>query len=157
MTMMLNLIGAQFLVSHAPPLSNITLVLTLLTALAFTVGWQLARRKHFTAHRWVQTITAVVNAAIVLIVMVNSYLVHILPGIPSKLLQGDYAVTTIHALVGAIGLVLGLFVVLRANRLLPQRLWFSNYKLFMRTSYALYMLATLFGVVVYIEVYILGI
>jgi uncharacterized membrane protein YozB (DUF420 family) len=48
-------------------------------------------------------------------------------------------------------------VVLRANKLVPKRLRFKNYKRFMRTSYALYMLATLLGVVVYLEVYVLGI
>ncbi len=154
---MLNNVVNLFLVDYAPSLSNITLVLILLTAISFTVGWQLARHKKYVAHRWTQTVTAAVNAVVVLVVMVNSYVVHILPGIPSKLLQGDYAVTTVHALVGMVGLLLGIFVVLRANRLLPKRLWFSDYKRFMRTSYALYMLATLLGVIVYVEVYILRI
>jgi uncharacterized membrane protein YozB (DUF420 family) len=56
--------------------------------------------------------------------------------------------------VGAIGLVLGLFVVLRGNELVPKSLRFANYKLFMRASYALYMLATLVGVIVYVIVYV---
>ena len=50
--------------------------------------------------------------------------------------------------------MLGLFVVLRANELVPQALRFTNYKLFMRTSYALYMLATLMGVIVYVIAYV---
>ena len=89
--------------------------------------------------------------------MVRSYVVHILPGIPAKLLQGDYAVTTIHAIVGVLSLLLGIFVVLRGNNLVPKSLRFKRYKLFMRTAYILYMLATLLGVLVYVEVYILGI
>ncbi len=154
---MMDLIGITSFVSHAPPLANITLTLTLITAVSFTIGWQLARHKKFEAHRWVQTITVIVNAGVVLIVMVNSFLTHILPGIPSRLLQGDYAVTTLHALIGTVGLLLGIFVVLRGNGLVPKALQFKNYKLFMRTSYILYMLATLLGVIVYIEVYVLGI
>ncbi len=154
---MMDLIGITSFVSHAPPLANITLTLTLITAVSFTIGWQLARHKKFEAHRWVQTITVIVNAGVVLIVMVNSFLTHILPGIPSRLLQGDYAVTTLHALIGTVGLLLGIFVVLRGNGLVPKALQFNNYKLFMRTSYILYMLATLLGVIVYIEVYVLGI
>jgi hypothetical protein len=59
--------------------------------------------------------------------------------------------------VGAIGLVLGTFVVLRGNELVPKALRFSNYKLFMRTSYVLYMLATLLGVIVYVLAFVLGI
>src|SRR5450759_211895 len=109
-----------FLGTHAPFISDLTLILILLTAILFTIGWQLARHKHFEAHRWVQTTTACLNAVVVLVVMIRSFVVHILPGIPGKLLQGDYAVTTVHALVGATGLLLGIFVVLRANGLVPR-------------------------------------
>jgi uncharacterized membrane protein YozB (DUF420 family) len=151
----LNLPG--FLGTHATFISDLTLILILLTAVSFTIGWQLARRKHYEAHRWVQTVTVCINAIIVLSAMIRSYVVHILPGIPGKLLQGDYAITTVHAIVGLAGLLLGIFVVLRANKLVPKILRFKNYKLFMRTAYALYMLATLLGVIVYLEVYIFGI
>jgi uncharacterized membrane protein YozB (DUF420 family) len=146
-----------FLGTHAPFISDLTLILILLTAILFTIGWQLARRKHFEAHRWVQTSSASLNAVVVLVVMIRSFVVHILPGIPGKLLQGDYAVTTVHALVGATGPLLGIFVVLSANGLVPNSLRFNKYKPFMRTAYALYMTATLLGVIVYTFIYILGI
>ena len=146
-----------FLRTHATILSDLTLVLILVTAILFTIGWQLARHKHYESHRWVQTFAAGLNAIVVLGVMINSFLTHILPGIPGKLQQGDYAVSTVHAAVGAIGLLLGIFVVLRGNELVPNALRFKNYKLFMRTAYVLYMLATFLGVIVYTEVYILGI
>jgi hypothetical protein len=44
-----------------------------------------------------------------------------------------------------------LFVVLRANGLMPKPLRFSNYKGAMRVSYTLYILATLIGVFVYLS------
>lgn len=146
-----------FLGTRAAFYSDLTLVLILLTAIMFTIGWQLARHKHYTAHRWVQTVTASLNALVVLIVMVTSFVIHILPGIPAKLLEGSYGVTTVHAFVGLCGLLLGIFVVLRANKLVPQGLRFKKYKPFMRTSYALYMLATFIGVIVYIEAFVIGI
>jgi uncharacterized membrane protein YozB (DUF420 family) len=151
----LNLPG--FLGTHASNLSDLTLVLILFTAVLFTIGWQLARHKQYGIHRWVQTTAASINAVVVLGVMIRSFITHILPGIPGRLLQGDYAVTTLHAIVGAIGLLLGVFVVLRANGLVPKALRFKNYKLFMRMSYGLYMLATFLGVIVYIEAFVLGI
>ena len=155
---MINFInGPGFLGTHAPFISDLTLILILITAILFTIGWQLARHKHFEAHRWVQTSSATLNAVVVLVVMIRSFVLHILPGIPAKLLQGDYAVTTIHALVGATGLLLGIFVVLRGNGLVPQALRFKKYKPFMRTAYALYMAATLLGVIVYTEAFIIGI
>jgi uncharacterized membrane protein YozB (DUF420 family) len=146
-----------FLGTHAALLSDLTLILILLTAISFSVGFYLARRRRFAAHRWVQTITVCLNALIVLSVMVTSFAIHILPGIPAKLLQGDYGVTTVHAFVGLLGLLLGIFVMLRGNELVPRRLRFRKFKPFMRTAYTLYMLATAIGVLVYVEVYIVGI
>jgi uncharacterized membrane protein YozB (DUF420 family) len=146
-----------FLGTKAPVISDLTLILILITAILFTIGWQLAVRKKYKAHRWVQTITACINALIVLSVMIRSFVVNILPGIPGKLLQGDYGVTTIHAFIGMSGLLLGFFVVLRGNGLVPKSLRFKKYKPFMRTAYALYMFSTLLGVIVYIEAFVLGI
>jgi len=149
--------GPGFLGTTATFHSDAALILILVTALLFTIGWQLAIRKRYEVHRWVQTSAVILNTLVVLFVMISSFLTHILPGIPGKLNQGDYAVTTVHALVGLVGLVLGVFIVLRGNQLVPKALRFSNYKPFMRTAYALYMLATLLGVVVYILVYVYGI
>ena len=72
------------------------------------------------------------------------------PTNPAGLPLSAIAVTRIHAAVGAAALILGLFVTLRANGLMPRPLRFNNYKAFMRVSYALYMLASLIGLFVYI-------
>jgi uncharacterized membrane protein YozB (DUF420 family) len=145
-----------FLGSKAPVRSDITLILIIFTAILFTIGRQLAVHRRYEAHRWVQTSAVILNAIVVLLAMINVFIVYILPGIPGKLLQGSYGATTIHGLVGAIGLILGVFIILRANNLVPASWRFKNYKLFMRTSYWLYMFATLLGVVVYIMAYIIG-
>ena len=149
--------GPGFLGTNATFRPDVTLVLILVTAVLFTIGWQLAVRKRYAAHSRVQTVTAALNAVVVLSTMITSFWVFILPGIPGKLLEGSYGVTTVHAVVGMIGLVLGVFVVLVGNELVPKGLRFTNYKLFMRTSYALYMASTLIGVVVYVVVYVFGI
>jgi uncharacterized membrane protein YozB (DUF420 family) len=146
-----------FLGTKATLRSDITLVLILITAVLFNVGFILARRKQFEAHRWVQTASVTLNTLVVLISMVTSYIIYILPGIPANLGQGDYAVTTVHGIVGAIALLLGVFVALRGNELVPKSLRFKNYKLFMRWAYTLYMLATLGGVGIYIIVFVYGI
>jgi uncharacterized membrane protein YozB (DUF420 family) len=149
--------GPGFLGTNAPFISDLSLILILLTAISFTVGWQLARCKKFEVHRWVQTVNVIINTIVALSNMVNSFLTHILPGVPSKLLEGDYAVTTAHAIIATIAVLFGIFVVLRGNKLVPKSLRFKNYKPFMRTAYALYMLATLLGVIVYVLVFIFGI
>ena len=149
--------GHGFLGTNAPFHADVALILILASAVLFTIGWRLAVRKRFEAHRWVQTSAVILSSIVVLFMMINSFLIHILPGIPRKLGQGDYALTTLHALVGSVAMLLGIFIVLRANKLVPKALRFRNYKVFMRTSYALYMSATVLGVIVYITVYILGI
>ena len=146
-----------FLGTRATLRSDLTLLLIVFTAILFNIGFILARRKHFDAHRWVQTGAVILNSLVVLISMVTSYIIYILPGIPSKLAQGDYAVTTIHGIIGAFAFIFGIFVMLRGNELVPQRLKFQNYIPFMRWAYGLYMLATLGGIAVYIIVFVFGI
>lgn len=146
-----------FLGTKATLRSDLTLVLIIISAILFNIGFILARRKHFELHRWVQTTSVILNTLVVLISMVTSYIIYILPGIPAKLNQGDYAVTTMHSMVGAIALLYGVFVALRGNKLVPKSIRFNNYKLFMRWAYALYMLATLGGVGIYIIVFVFGI
>ncbi len=134
---------------------DLALVLILLSSTMFTIGWQLAVHKHYNIHRWVQTSAAVINSCAVLAIMVGSFWGFVLPDLPAKIRQPVTAVTTFHAIIGAITFLLGVFVVLRANKLVPHALRFKNYKLFMRTSYSLYMLTTLIGIGVYVVTYML--
>ena len=136
--------------------ANLSLVVMLVAAVVFTIGWRLAVKKQYGRHRWVMTVAVCLNASLVLGWMVRYFVLYVVPEIPARLGQATYAVTTVHAAVGAIGLCLGVFVALRGNGLVPKALRFNDYKLFMRTSYALYMLGTLLGVVVYILVYVPG-
>lgn len=142
-----------FLGTQASMLVDIELAMLILAALLFTIVWRLAVGKHYRAHRWIQTAAATLNALVVLGSMISSYLNYVLPGLPAKLNQAYFAVPTVHAIVGLTAFVLGVFMVLRGNGLVPKALQFSNCKAFMRTSHALYMLATAIGVVVYLVWY----
>lgn len=149
--------GQGFLGTNAPFISDVSLLLMLLTAVLFTVGWRLAVHRLYDLHRWVQTFTVVLNTIVVAMVMVTSFILFILPGIPSKLGEGSYGITTIHALVGLASVILGVYLVLGGNGLLPHRLRYTNYKRWMRISYLLYMLSTLLGVMIYFIVFVYGI
>ena len=149
--------GAGLLGVATPLGANASLAVMLVAAVLLTIGWRLAVRKQYGAHRWVQTVAVCLNASLVLAWMVRYFVLYIVPEIPARLGETSYAIPTVHAVVGASGLVLGVFVALRGNELVPKGLRFTNYKLFMRTSYALYMLATLLGVIVYIRIYVPGV
>lgn len=146
-----------FLGTKATLRSDLTLVLIILTAVLFNIGFILARRGQFTIHHWVQTSAVILNSLVVLISMVTSYIIHILPGIPGKLGQGDYALTTAHGIIGAIAFLMGVFILLGTQKHVPEGLRITNYKVVMRWGYGLYMLATAFGILLYYIVFVKGI
>jgi uncharacterized membrane protein YozB (DUF420 family) len=142
-----------FLGTHATFRSDATLVLILVSILLLTAGWQLRVHKHPGMHCPLQAVAVIINTAVVAGVMIRSYFVNILPGVPGKLLHGITGIATLHGVIGAFSVMLGVFVVLRAYRLVPQSLRFTNYKFFMRVSYLLYLTSALLGVYVYLILY----
>jgi len=138
-----------FLGTSANFAADMTLILSLLVAASLTFGFVLARRRDYRTHRVVQSVAVLTNAILVLWLMVLPFRDFVAPGVPDRLGERFFAVTTLHAAAGAAALVLGLYVVLRANGLMPKPLRFQNYQRVMRASYALYILATLIGIVVY--------
>jgi uncharacterized membrane protein YozB (DUF420 family) len=129
--------------------TDATLVLMVLIGIAFTVGAAMARLKKYEAHRWIQTAATALSTILVIWLMILPYRDFVLPGVPDRLGERFYGLTTLHAVVGALAMPFGVFVVLRGNRLVPKALRFTNYKLFMRTAYALYMVTIALGIMVY--------
>lgn len=142
-----------FLGTKAHFLSDLTLVLIILSAILLTLGVRLAVQKRYETHRWIQTVAVIINAMVIIGVMIGSFRGYYLPEIPGRIAEPSIAVTTLHAMIGVFGFLFGTFVMLRGNNLVPKFLKFSNYKLFMRISYAIYMLASISGVFVYLVEY----
>ena len=138
-----------FLGTSANFAADMTLVVSLAVAGLFTIGLALARGRHYGLHRWIQTTAAALNALLVGWMMLLPFRDFVLPGLPSRLGERFYAFTALHGMIGLSALIFGVFVALRGNELVPSAWKFRNYKGFMRASYALYMLATLLGVLVY--------
>lgn len=138
-----------FLGTAANFAADMTLLLSIVVALALTAGVVMALRRRYETHRWIQTSAVALNVILVLWFMILPYRDFILPGIPEQLDERFYWATTLHAVVDFFAFTLGTFVVLRANGLMIEPLRFRNYKLFMRTSYTLYMITTLLGIWVY--------
>ncbi len=139
-----------FLGTNANFAADMTLLLSVLVAVLFTIGFALARRGKYDTHKWVQTSGAVVNVILVLWLMLLPYRDFVVrdSGGPRPLVF--YTVTTIHAVVGFFAFVFGNFVVLRGHNLVPKPLRFKRYKPYMRAAYVLYVSTTLLGVWVYV-------
>jgi len=142
-----------FLGTNASLAADISLLVGIVVALLLTLGVIMAVRRRYTTHRWIQTTAVALNIIQVLAIMAGSFRRSAEPGIPERLGQPYYLVATVHAAIGSLALLFGAFVALRGNELVPRILKFNNYKLWMRSAYGLYMLATLLGVGVYFTWY----
>lgn len=139
-----------FLNTGANMATDTGLLVMLLVAALFTLGFYLARRGRYEAHKWVQTTGGALALLLVLWLMVLPYRDFVLPELPQRLDEAFHGITTLHALVGLVALPFGTFVILRGHNLVPQWLRFNDYKKFMRWAYALYMVTIGLGFVVYI-------
>lgn len=134
--------------------ADLSLVLILFSSVLLTIGWRLVLQKRYEIHRWVQTGAVIINAAVVIFVMLGSYWGYVLPEVPENIGQPAVWTAVIHGIIGMVGFLLGIFIVLRANNLVPKSLRFKNYKGYMRVAYGIYMLSALIGLVVYLTTYV---
>ena len=145
--------GAGFLGTNGSVGADLALVVMLVAFVLLTTGVVLARTGRYGAHRWVQTTAVILNAIPVVAWMIRSYWLYVRPDLPGNLSKSIDALTTVHAVAGLIGVVLGLFVVIRANQLMARGESVARYKGWMRAAYVVYLLATVLGVWVYIKLY----
>jgi uncharacterized membrane protein YozB (DUF420 family) len=145
--------GSGFLGTKGSIGADLSLVVMVAAVVVLTVGVVLANAKRYGAHRWVQTAAVCLNAVPVVVWMIRSFRIYILPGLPGNLGMGIDALTTVHAVVGLIGVVIGVFVVIRANQLEAQGQSLSRYKTPMAVAYFVYLLGTALGVWVYFALY----
>ena len=134
--------------------ADLSLVLILFSSLLFTIGWRLVLNKRYEIHRWIQTAAVVINAAVVIFVMLGSYWGYVLPEVAENLGHPAVWVAVIHGIIGLVGFLLGIFIVLRANNLVPKALRFQNYSGYMRVAYGIYMFSALIGLAVYLTTYV---
>lgn len=139
-----------FFGTNANFFADVTLVAMLVTATLFSVGFYLARKDNLGAHKWVQTLGALINLILVLWMMILPYRDFIIQDQGGPREGFFYSVTMLHALIGLSATIFGIYVVLRGHKLMPKFLRFNNYVPFMRVAYSLYIAATLLGVAVYL-------
>lgn len=146
-----------FLGTNGNFLADLGLTLMILVGILWTVGAYLARKGRYGEHMWVQTAGVIVNWILVLWLMIGPFIGEVIieygdPAYP----PGFYWVPMVHATIGFIAFVFGTFVTLRGHGLVPKKLRFKNYKPFMRAAYALYMLAILAGITVYLMWFVIS-
>lgn len=126
-------------------------------AVALTAGMVLARRKRFRAHAWTQSAMLLLNLVAIGGVMWPSFRRQVMPRVPGAWNDPSQVVPLVHATVGSVAELLGLYVILVAGtRMVPRSLRFRNYKAWMRTTLALWWMVVALGVGVYGLWYVQG-
>jgi uncharacterized membrane protein YozB (DUF420 family) len=145
-----------FLGTAAPRAADLILLTELTMGVALVIGALFARRRWYRAHGWCQSLVVLLNLAVIASYMVPSFGRQVAPAIPADLGDPAYVLAVAHGAAGLIAEVLALYVLLVAGTdLLPRRLRFTRYRLWMRTVIALWWLALLLGVATYLRWYVL--
>jgi uncharacterized membrane protein YozB (DUF420 family) len=147
------LAASGFITSHSSLGADLSLVVSVAAIVMLTTGVVLARRHRYDAHRWVQTAAVILNAVLVATWMVQSLVRFILPGLPGSLSEKGHTLAAVHAAAGAVGVALGVFVVIAAGRLTTRGQSVARYKTTMRVAYLIYLAAFALGVALYVVTY----
>jgi uncharacterized membrane protein YozB (DUF420 family) len=139
-----------FVQPGAPFTANFNLVAHIVMGLILIGGMFLARSKHYTIHKYVQSSVVLLNLPLIALIMVPSFRAQVEPGIPSQLGMPYFAVATVHAVIGILAQLLGLYIIAAAGtNLLPNRMRFTNYKRWMRTTLILWWAVVFLGIGTY--------
>jgi uncharacterized membrane protein YozB (DUF420 family) len=144
-----------FLETAAPPGANVVLVLEIAMGIGLLVGARLARKRRFRQHAWCQSIIVLLNLAVVVVMMIPSFRVHVLPRVPAKLGKAYYALATTHGALGTVTELAGLYILLSAGTsVLPKQLRITKYKVWMRSVLVLWWVVLLLGIATYTRWYV---
>src|SRR5260370_9990828 len=101
-----------FLETAAPLGANVVLVLEIAMGVGLLLGARLARKGRFRQHAWCQSTIVLLNLAVVVVMMIPSFRVHVLPRVPANLGKAYYALATIHGSFGTLMELGGLYAML---------------------------------------------
>src|SRR5713101_7368784 len=139
-----------FLGTGAPFGADLNLVVQLIMGVALIAGALLAKQKRYTAHGICQTTVLPLNLLMIGLVMWPSFQQQVKPALSKVVHKWYYEVAIIHAVLGITAELLGLYIVIVAGtNVLPRWLRFKQWKWWMRTELALWMIVLLSGVGTY--------
>jgi hypothetical protein len=129
-------------------LADVNIILELLLVGGLTFGMMLAKSGNIAAHRVNQTAWVMVNAVLVALIMIPSIRTFKLAHL-SDLGNSGNLIVVVHAAVGTLTLIAGLWLVLQMNDILPARWHISGLKTLMRATLAGFWTVALLGIATY--------
>lgn len=144
-----------FLHTGATFTADLNLLVQFAMGLALIAGARLARLRRFRAHGRCQATVMLLNLVMISLVMAPSFRTQISPNLHKAGSDLYYALPALHAALGTIAELLGLYVVLVATGapVVPVRLRFTNYRPWMRTTLVLWWVVLALGAGIYLVWY----
>jgi uncharacterized membrane protein YozB (DUF420 family) len=144
-----------FLGTAAPRTADFVLLLEIAMGVGLLIGAWLARTRRFRLHAWCQSIIVLLNLVVIALMMIPSFRVDVFPRIPARLGKAYYALATIHAALGSVTEIAGLYILLAAGTsLLPEQLRITRYKVWMRSVLVVWWIVLLVGFATYTRWYV---
>ena len=135
-----------FLGTRASFGADVNLLIQFAMGIALLAGAFLAREKRYTAHGICQSLVLLLNLPMIALVMWPSFNAQVLPRLSTHLGKRNYAIATVHGVLGAVAEILGLYILLAAGtNILPAAWRFQRWKLWMRTELVLWWIVLLTG------------
>jgi hypothetical protein len=149
------MLNEGFLGTAAPRAADLVLLLEIAMGMGLLLGAWLAHTRRFRQHAWCQSAIVVLNLAVIAQMMIPSFRVHVFPRIPAKLGKAYYALATMHAALGSVTELAGLYILLAAGTtVLPEKLRMTKYKVWMRSVLVLWWVELLLGMATYTRWYV---
>jgi len=150
---MTGLEGARGFLGPGPLIADANLILEIFLVAGLTYGFMLARRGNIDAHQVNQTTWVILNIGLIALVMAGSMQDVNVSG-TRDLASWRVGVTWLHAAVGTLTALAGLWIVLQMNDVLPRGLHLAWWKNLMRATLAGYWATALLGFTTYYVWYI---
>jgi len=145
--------GSRGFFGRGPLIADANLVLEIFLVAGLSYGFLLARRGNIDAHQVNQTTWVILNIGLIALVMACSMQDVNVSG-TRDLASWRVGVTWLHAAVGTLTALAGLWIVVQMNDVLPRGLHVPWWKNLMRATLAGYWLTALFGLATYYFWYI---
>ena len=147
--------SAGFLGGGAPFSADLNLVVQVTMGGALFAGMRFAKQKRYKAHAVCQTSVLVLNLGMIGLVMWPSFLQQVIPARAKAFHKWYYQAAILHAVLGAIAEIGGIYIVAVAGtKVIPKRLQFTNWKLWMRAELVLWMVVLVSGFATYCAWYL---
>ena len=144
-----------FLGTAAPWIADVTLLLEMAIGVGLLAGALLARTGRHRVHAACQSILVLLNLMVIVLTMLPSFHRQVLPKLPGRIAKPYYALAAMHAALGGIAELGGLYILLAAGTtVLRKKFRIRRYKFWMRGVLLLWWTVLLLGGATYTRWYV---